>query len=76
MSKAFLSLDRVDTGRVALVVGINAGVKATSRLEAMGILPGTQVSVLTNNLRGPMLVAVGDGRIMVERGIATKVLVA
>ncbi len=76
MGNVFCSLDRVNNGKVALVVGIDAGRRATSRLESMGLLPGTEVSVLTNNMTGPMLVAVGEGRIMVERGIASKVLVA
>ncbi len=69
------TLNSVEAGGSALVVGIRAGSKAQSRLESLGLVPGTMVEVL-NNGGGPMLVCVGEGRVVVERGIAEKVLVA
>lgn len=76
MSAGSRSLDLICTGETAFVIGLEAGHRATARLESLGIIPGTEISVLTNNRHGPLLVAVGQGRVMVERGIASKVLVA
>nr|WP_287412591.1 FeoA family protein [Pseudodesulfovibrio sp.] len=69
------TLKSMAPGETAFVVAIDAGCKARTRLESIGIIPGIEVDVL-NNSRGPMLVSVGEGRVMVERGIAQKVLVA
>lgn len=69
------TLKSVGPGGTAFVIAINAGRRARTRLESLGIFPGIEVDVL-NNSRGPMLVSVGQGRVMVERGIAQKVLVA
>lgn len=62
-------------GQSVFVVAIDAGAKARTRLESMGIIPGIEVDILSND-HGPMLVCVGESRVMVERGIAGKVLVA
>ncbi|MGE4505749.1 MAG: ferrous iron transport protein A [Desulfovibrionaceae bacterium] len=75
MSGKSISLASLRSGATALVVGLDVGRKALSRLESLGILPGCEVSVLTNNQTGPLLVSVGEGKIMVERGIASKVMV-
>lgn len=69
------SLKSVSSGETVFVIAVDAGIKARTRLESMGIIPGAEISVL-NNDRGPMLVSVGEGRVMVESGIAQKVLVA
>lgn len=76
MSVGPKSLITVANGESAFIVGLDAGHKATARLESLGIIPGTEISVLTNNTVGPLLVVVGEGRVIVERGIASKVLVA
>jgi len=69
------TLESVQAGENAFVVAIDAGTKARTRLESLGIIPGVEVDVL-NNGNGPMIVSVGESRVMVERGIAEKVLVA
>jgi len=65
----------VGTGENAFVIAVDAGSKARTRLESLGIIPGVEVDVLSNG-NGPMLVSVGESRVMVEKGIAEKVLVA
>lgn len=69
------TLAGVASGETAFVVAVDAGFKARTRLESMGIIPGIEVDVL-NNGSGPMIVSVGEGRLIVERGVAEKVLVA
>lgn len=69
------TLKNVKAGETAMIIAVNAGYKAMTRLESMGLIPGTAVDVL-NNGNGPMIISLGEGRIMVEQGIANKVLVA
>jgi ferrous iron transport protein A len=69
------TLNAVTGGETVIVVAVDAGFKARTRLESMGIIPGSEVDVL-NNGGGPIIVSVGEGRIMVERGIAEMVVVA
>ena len=69
------TLKSLAAGENALVVAVDAGTRAKTRLESLGIIPGVEIDVLSNGL-GPMLVAVGESRVMVERGIAEKVLIA
>ncbi len=69
------TLKAVQTGENVFVIAVDAGKKARTRLESLGIIPGIEVDVLSNT-GGPVLVSVGQSRVMVERVIAEKVLVA
>ncbi|MCM0756527.1 ferrous iron transport protein A [Desulfovibrio aminophilus] len=68
------TLRNLGPGESALVIAIDGGRMATMRLEDLGILPGVEISVLAN-AAGPLLVSVGESRVIVERGIADKVRV-
>ncbi|SKA82466.1 ferrous iron transport protein A [Paucidesulfovibrio gracilis DSM 16080] len=68
------TLKTMQPGDLALVVAVDGGCRVRSRLESLGILPGTQVEVL-NNGNGPMIVSLGEGSLMIERGVAEKILV-
>jgi Fe2+ transport system protein FeoA len=41
----------------------------------MGLVPGVEIEVLRNSLRGPFLIALRDSRIILGRGMAQKILV-
>lgn len=69
------TLDTIQAGEMTFVIAVDAGSKARTRLESLGIVPGVEVEVF-NNGSGPLIVSIGEGRVMVERGIAEKVLVA
>ncbi len=43
-------------------------------LERLGIRPGAKIEVVENDLRGPLIVRVGDKRMAIGRGISMKVL--
>ncbi|MEW6572722.1 MAG: FeoA family protein [Bacillota bacterium] len=45
------------------------------RLTALGLLPGQRIRVVQNQFCGPLIVAVGDGRLALGRGLAHKILV-
>ncbi|THB63992.1 MAG: ferrous iron transport protein A [Desulfovibrio sp.] len=69
------ALNSLRTGSTAKVCGIRAGSNARSRLASLGLIPGSLLLVVANPGIGPLLLSVGESRLMVERGIATKVLV-
>lgn len=71
-----ISLSTLKNGTRAEVSGICAGCKARSRLASLGLMPGSILEVVANSGIGPLLLSVGESRIMVERGIAMKVVVS
>jgi Fe2+ transport system protein FeoA len=71
-----ICLATIKSGASAEVSGICAGCKAKSRLASLGLMPGSVLKVVANSGVGPLLLSVGESRIMIERGIAAKVVVA
>ena len=69
------SLHYLRSGARAEVRTIAAGRKARCRLASLGLIQGSILQVIANPGIGPLLLSVGDSRLMVERGIAAKVLV-
>jgi len=55
------------------VCGVHAGSKARCRLASLGLIPGSVLQVVANPGVGPLLLSVGESRLMVERGVAAKV---
>ncbi len=71
----YLPLPMVAPGQTVRVVRIAAGQSAARRLRDLGLIPGTELRVVQDGGHGPLILAVGDSRLAVERGIAHKVLV-
>lgn len=65
-------LNKDDRGKVE---SIRAGSQATKRLYEMGFYTGAEIKVLKND-RGPLIVALGNNKIALGRGLAEKMLVA
>jgi ferrous iron transport protein A len=63
-----LTLDHVRSGRRVRVVRVRGGRRLTQRLAALGLVPGSLVTVTRS--RGPAIVAVGGARIAVGRQAA------
>ena len=73
-----IPLERVPTGTRARVVAVLAGMGAANRIFQMGIVPGTIVEVVENNLMypwTPVLVRVHGMTVAIGRGLASKILV-
>jgi len=62
-------------GATARLVMIHGGPGLRSRLTAMGLRNGAVLRVVHNGGRGPFVVAAGESRIVLGRGMARKVLV-
>ena len=73
-----LPLERVPSGTKVKVVAVIAGTGATNRIYQMGIVPGSIIEVVDNNLMypwTPVLVRVHGMTIALGRGLASKILV-
>lgn len=68
-------LTMVKPGESAHVVDIDGGRHLRARLASMGLNPGALVRVVSNGMHGPFIVAVGETRLALGRGMAHKVLV-
>jgi Fe2+ transport system protein FeoA len=70
-----IPLSSVRTGQKVRLAGIYAGAGLKSRLAAMGMVPNTEIFVVSNGSPGPFVVAVKGCRIALGRGMAHKVMV-
>ncbi len=69
-----LPLSMLGPGERARLLSVNANEGLTSRLNAMGLTPGVEVTVI-QDAGGPLLLSVRDSRLAVGRGMAQKILV-
>jgi ferrous iron transport protein A len=67
------TLTHLRAGDTAEVSCVDAGHKARYRLASLGLIPGSVLQVVASAGAGPMLLSVGESRIMLERGVAEKV---
>ncbi len=64
------------TGQTVKVQCVHGGEEMKSRLEAMGFLPGADVSIISAHHHGPFIVKVKDSQIALGRGMSHKIQVA
>ena len=69
-------LSLIDTGGRARLHAICAGRELTARLASMGLVPGTELEVISKSATGPLIVSVGDTRLVLGRGMVNKILVS
>jgi len=69
-----MPLSMAEEGRLARIVRIIGGRGFVSRLMNMGIKEGEVIKVL-NNTRGPVLICLGNSRIVLGRGASFKIFV-
>lgn len=69
------SLASLPDGATAQLVTVHGGVGLRSRLAAMGLHAGIEVRVVHNGGRGPFVLATGESRIVLGRGMARRVMV-
>ncbi|MGQ9603084.1 MAG: FeoA family protein [bacterium] len=72
MAKTLVELKSGEVGRVVRIVG---GKGATARLAAHGIVPGIVVEKIGNLTGGPVVLKIGQTRVAIGRGLASKVMV-
>lgn len=62
-------------GERVRVVRLQRGERMARRLADMGLALGSEAVMLRGSGEGPVLVAVGDARIAIGRGMASRVMV-
>jgi ferrous iron transport protein A len=62
-------------GWSGMVDDISAGRRARERLVALGLHPGRTLRVVRNDGRGPIIIALGEARLALGRGLAMRVSV-
>lgn len=70
-----MPLSLVSVGRSVVLQRVRAGRGLTSRLAAMGLVPGATVHVHRNDRNGPVVLGVHGARLMLGRGMAEKMAV-
>ncbi|MEM1645561.1 MAG: FeoA family protein [Ignisphaera sp.] len=73
--RELMSLDLVKSGSRVIIKEIQQIRGIGGRLYRIGILPGTELEVIVNNGRGPIVVKVKDTEVALGRGLARKILV-
>jgi ferrous iron transport protein A len=68
-------LSSIESGAVGVVQDLNGGRVFISRVAALGFTPGTEITMLQNYRRGPLIVVVRDTHVALGRGEARKILV-
>ena len=70
-----MPLSQVNEGTRAVLKSIDGGRQLRGRLAALGLLPGAELEVVQNSGRGPCVLAVRGSRIVIGRGMASRILV-
>ena len=68
-----MPLSMVQTGGRATLLSISGGRQLRGRLAALGLLPGTLLEVVQNSGHGPFIVGVRGSRIVIGRGMASRI---
>lgn len=75
LNRRLISLDYVQMNEKAKIVNIEGGYGLKQRLYEMGLTPGTEIIVVSNTGRGPLLVSTRGIVLAIGRGAARKILV-
>jgi len=68
-----MPLSMISEGKRAVLKKITGGRQLRGRLAALGLLPGTELEVVQNSGTGPFVVAVKGSRIVIGRGMASRI---
>jgi Fe2+ transport system protein FeoA len=68
-----MPLAMIESGRRVRILAVEAGRGLRSRLSAMGLVQGAEIDVIRNSAHGPVVVAVNGSRVMLGRGMASKI---
>lgn len=76
MRMPLMPLVMASRGSKVRLVSVNGGKQMTSRLAAMGLLPGVEVEIVSNSPGDPFILDVRGSRLVLGRGMAHKIYVS
>ncbi len=66
-----------ESGEEVIILSVNAGYRAKTRLANLGIVPGVKVKKMKNApFRGPIEIKVRGSSLVLGRGLASKIIVS
>ena len=68
-----MPLSTLNEGTRAVLKKITGGRQLRGRLAALGLLPGTELEVIQNSGQGPFVISVKGSRIVIGRGMASRI---
>ena len=68
-----MPLTMLPVGRKAKLREVRGGRGVRGRLAALGLVPGSEIEVVRNSGSGPFVVEVRNSRILLGRGMASKI---
>ncbi len=68
-----MPLSMLSEGKCAILKKIAGGRQLRGRLAALGLLPGSAIEVIQNSGQGPFVVSVKGSRIVIGRGMASRI---
>jgi len=70
-------LTECESGEEVIVLSVNAGYRAKTRLANLGIVPGVKVKKMKNApFRGPIEIKVKGSSLVLGRGLASRIIVS
>ena len=75
MSSDVLPRGFLPAGRHAVIRDLIGGWNLRQRLAELGLVRGAKIGVVKNDLGGPLIVSIGEGRLAIGRGMALKIMV-
>lgn len=75
MKKTISPLTFIKKGISVTIKEILGGDKINYRLTEMGLVHGSKIRVIKNDLDGPLIISVGEGRLVIGKGMALKIMV-
>ena len=70
-----MPLTMAKSGELVRFVAVRASQELKRRLAALGLIPGSQLRVISHSLKGPFIISIKGSRIMLGRGTAQKIMV-
>jgi len=72
---AGMALTSALPGQSLRLLGVNGGRGLQGHLNAMGLIPGTPLEVISNTMHGPVVVAARHTRLILGAGMAQRIFV-
>ncbi len=72
-NEILVPLGFVSEGKKVRIVSISGGTRLRNRINEMGLREGIDVTVIKNSF-GPVIIAIGQTRFALGRGISVKIL--
>lgn len=70
-----MPLSMVDVGQEVVLKDINWGRKMKKRLEDLGLTPGVELSIVSNDSRGSFILNVRGSRLVLGKSVTQNILV-